>query len=440
MPQIKTDDKTGKKHHPDVLKKINNVHKAMGLDTLKADPGVVDTSYNFGGTMPRPATIALLTDTVDNSALLQKIDFKKVDVKVGDVRIMTLDSPVSRKVSENTGQPDPRKPSSMVVNYVCKKMRADIYFTTDELEAAAEDNFNDFENKVMGMFALALGNDLSDLAINGDSSLSPTSPDPWDQLRCTCDGLLKRLDTGGNIYDRAGEGIGIGMFHVLKRRMPPRYMRNISSFNWFCNSSVMDIYSMAFADQRMTSEGDRRLNNITVETPAGITPFITNVIPDTMGASGTPDAVVDATGALTITVDSILVGTTDYSGRMVEVTYIPTGQSEICEVTGDGTNNKITTSSYLGADAADTTASNYVVKRADETAITLGNPKTYAMVSTQQDWRIHYEFNKDFDRHEYTMYFFVDTLLPLPQAWVKMKNLKIQNITNFDEWTGWAAA
>ena len=423
----------------EVAKKMASLHTLLGIQ--RAEPGIVDSGLNFEGTMPRPVTIALLTDMVNDSAILSAIDFKRVTHSTGDVRILEFDSPVAHADFENVDTASPRKPTSRVVPYTLRKIRADIYFTWEELEQAAEDGMTNFEDNIMSMFRQNLSNDLAHLAVRGDTTISSESNDPWDQLlRCT-DGLLKHLESA-NIYDRAGKGPGIGMFHVFKRSIKSRYLKNPASFRWILNSTVIDIWRMAFAHLRQTAEGDRRLSNETYETPAGIKPFVTDTILDDMGPSSAPTSVSDdADGTMTVRVNSILNDATDYSGRQVEITCKATGLSEKCAVDYNGSSqNIIETAGSLGQDTISTSASDYTVKVVDQTEIAFGNPKTFAFLTKDNNWRVAYEYNKDFDRYEYTMRFMVGSLLPMLDPWAKMKNLTIPQITDFAEWTGWTSS
>ena len=431
--------------NPAFLKKFNEVLDGLGMtQTLKADPGIIDSSVNFSGTMPKPAVVALLDQTISESEVLSAIDMKKVTSKKGEVRIMDISGPVSEAVGENDGTPVLNRPNTSVKEYSCGKMKAEIDITTEELEAAGEDGIANFQDNLMNDFSTCLGNDLAHIVFRGNKTLSKTSPDRWDRMLRRCDGLSRLCDAGANVIDNDGVGVGLGMFHVFKQSLPTKYAQNIGLYRWLLNSQTMDLWRMIFADKRPTAEGDKRLSGIIPESPAGVNPLTCNTILGDLGVTGTPDAVTDGTTVIKSRCNAILpdAGVAAHVGRKVLLTYLPTGKSELCTVYKNGSNKcEITTSTgnLLGQTAVSTTAAEYSIKISDETEIYLGPPKSFALVSTTHNWRSHYRFNPSFDRHEFTFYYWLDSLLATPEAWVKVKEMKLQSPPSYTEWSGWAS-
>jgi hypothetical protein len=425
---------------PEYLKKFNNVLEILGIEErLKADPGVVTLgNTNFAGTMPKPSVIGLIDQTISESDVLSAIDMKKVEASTGEVRLMDISGPVSEAVDENQGTPVLNKPNTSVKAYSCKKMKSEMYITHEELKAAGDDGLANFENNLMNDLSKCLASDLAHLVFRGDVTLSASSPDRWDRMLRRCNGLSVLCDAGATVIDNNGKGVGFGMFHVWKARLLQKYRKQLPLYRWLLNSSTIDIWKMIFADQRPTAEGDKRVSGTPPESPAGVTPIICDTILTDLGATAAPDAAADdGDGTITLNINT-LVGATTAAGRQVEVTCIATGVSETCTVTWSSPNNQIATTGSLGQTTISTTAGDYEVKIADETEVYLGPPKTFALVSPTHNWRSYYLYNKDYDRHEFTFYYELDSLLAVPEAWVKIKELKLQTPPAYTEWTTWS--
>jgi len=431
--------------HPDLKEKVEKFADGLNIPdvkTLKADPGIIDQdSATYGGTLPRDAVLGLIRTMEDHSLLLKSIDLKRVSAKTGHVPIQSIDSPVSQAVTENDPTIVDNLLETSMVPYSCKKLKANIIVTTEMIESAGESGMGNFESNLMTDFAKALANDLSHLAIRGDSSLPATTK--WNKLLRRCDGLSKLCDdNGANVIDAAGKGIGLGTFAVMKRLLPPLYAQNLTLYRWLFNSSVEDVYRSMFADERETDTGDAFLSRRPDVTPMGIKPIITNTILDSLGDTPVaPTAVVDDTdGTMTVRVATVLPDSTDSSGRLVTITCKATGLSETCEVDYNGSSqNIIETTTALGQDTISTTQSDYTVAVADQTQVYLMDPKRYALVSTTHNWRSYRKFNEQADRYEFTFYYWIDSLLAEPESIVKLDNLTLPQLTDWTAWTGLAS-
>lgn len=119
------------------------------------------------------------------------------------------------------------------------KLRLDFELSTESLE----DNIEgvDLEDHVARLMARAAGNDLEDLAINGDTAST-------DKLLLAAMGWSKRAKTGvapdpaGRVVDAAGAGISRDLFNKALKAMPRYFMQRRGQLSFFSGSGLIQDY------------------------------------------------------------------------------------------------------------------------------------------------------------------------------------------------------
>lgn len=134
------------------------------------------------------------------------------------------------------------------------------------------------EDHVIQMMARQLSNDLEDLYINGDTlgeaviegdikdggSTTQYIKDPYMAL---FNGWL-RLSDGGNVYDAAGQNIGLGIFGGMLRQMPTKFRRNKAALRFYMSPDLWQLYLEKLAT-RATVLGDATAGGA-AHTPFGV--------------------------------------------------------------------------------------------------------------------------------------------------------------------------
>jgi len=415
----------------EILALFNQWAEKRGI-VSKAEGGVLDlTTMNFGGLLPREVVEDLIVLTRKQSDWLATLDTKVRTQAAGTVPIFDLNEPVTEYVGEHAPTPITTRPTSAVAPYSCKKFRSDLYITTEDLREAVAAGIPNFEQKLTESWAIQLGNDVADIVINGDKTLDSLTR--RNRLRRGIDGLAKQSDAG-NIYNALGQAWGQGIFAAMLDKMPDRFA-NDPNLRWLFNRRLNINWHASLTNvnttERMRSGlGDQVISTPINVPPLGVSQLIVPQISSNEGISAAPDTITDNTTYLTARVNSILVDTTDSTGRKVKITYKPTGLSEICTVVYVSTENTILTVGLLGQTTVDTAAANYVVQIYDETHLYLMNPKSLTLVYCSE-WRSYREFNKDYDRFEITTYLELDVLLPTADAVVKFKRVLVAPITSW---------
>jgi len=113
-------------------------------------------------------------------------------------------------------------------------------------------------------------------------------------------------------------------------------------------------------------------------------------------------------------------------GRRFRVTNLTTGLSEVCVGYLD-TTLRIITTGVLGQTTISTTASDYTVCLCDETDIYHLNPAGITIVDCYE--MMAFRINEpDFLRVRFLTYFYMDVLIPNPDAIVKLKRVAVTPI------------
>ena len=119
------------------------------------------------------------------------------------------------------------------ISLTTKKLRLDWELSTDSLEDNIEGDA--LEDHIARLMANAAGNDLEDLAINGDDS----STDP---LIKAFDGWALRATTDGHVLDHAGAGLNRAAFNKALKAMPRKYLQRRNGLKFFTGSNLIQDY------------------------------------------------------------------------------------------------------------------------------------------------------------------------------------------------------
>jgi hypothetical protein len=168
------------------------------------------------------------------------------------------------------------------ISLTTRKIRLDYEISKETLEDNIENG--GFEDHLARLFASQMGNDLEDLAVNGDKDYTGAGRGTLNIF----DGWRKVLLNGGNgsqgspltegaahVVDAGGSKLNLAVFNRALRAMPRKFMGNRPSLRFYTGSGLISdyLYSIA-ADTDGTlnaTVGAQIINNgaVTVEGPAG---------------------------------------------------------------------------------------------------------------------------------------------------------------------------
>lgn len=132
-----------------------------------------------------------------------------------------------------TGQTD-RGATFTKVSLTTKKLRLDWELSSESLEDNIEGA--DLEDHIARLMATQAGNDVEDLAINGDTALSS------DNLYKAFNGFRKLALNGGQVVDAGGATITKAVFNSALKKMPRKYKQRRNQLRFFTGSNLVQDY------------------------------------------------------------------------------------------------------------------------------------------------------------------------------------------------------
>ncbi|NBQ65851.1 MAG: phage major capsid protein, partial [Verrucomicrobia bacterium] len=101
------------------------------------------------------------------------------------------------------------------ISLTTKKLRMDWELSTESLEDNIEGA--DLEDHIARLMATQAGNDIEDVILNGDTSLT------GDALYKSFDGVVKKAKASGRVVDAAGAEVSREVFNKALKAMPRKY-------------------------------------------------------------------------------------------------------------------------------------------------------------------------------------------------------------------------
>lgn len=240
----------------ELLKKVIETSDigAGGGGLLKPEQSNRFIDYMFDATILTRAarTIRMRADTTE-------ID----KVGVGE-RLMVLATE-----GATTGQTD-RGATFTKVSLTTKKLRLDWELSSESLEDNIEGA--DLEDHIARLMATQAGNDVEDLALNGDTALSSNN------LLKAFNGFRKLALNGGYVVDAGGAAISKSTFNSALKEMPRKYKQRRNQLRFFTGSNLVQDYLFNLTNISATPEDIAssilRGNPAAPDgAPGGVTPF-----------------------------------------------------------------------------------------------------------------------------------------------------------------------
>lgn len=155
------------------------------------------------------------------------------------------------------------------VSVTTKKLRLDWELSRESLEDNIEGN--DLEDHIARLMATQFGNDIEDLAINGDTTLSS------DALLKSFDGFRKLGLAGGTVKTNSGATITKSTLNTALKAMPRKYLQRRGDLRFYVGSGLSQDYLNSFLSLPGNPEevvSGLIRGNGALQGPAGaVTPF-----------------------------------------------------------------------------------------------------------------------------------------------------------------------
>ena len=123
------------------------------------------------------------------------------------------------------------------ISLTTKKLRMDWELSTESLEDNIEGA--DLEDHIARMMATQAGNDIEDVVLNGDTSLSS------DNLYKSFNGVVKKAKTSGRVVDAAGAAVSRAVFNSALKAMPRKYKQRRGDLRFLAGSNLIQDFLYA---------------------------------------------------------------------------------------------------------------------------------------------------------------------------------------------------
>jgi hypothetical protein len=123
------------------------------------------------------------------------------------------------------------------ISLTTKKLRMDWELSTESLEDNIEGA--DLEDHIARLMATQAGNDIEDVILNGDTSLS------GDALYKSFDGVVKKAKASGRVVDAAGANVSREVFNKALKAMPRKYKQRRGDLRFLAGSNLIQDFLYA---------------------------------------------------------------------------------------------------------------------------------------------------------------------------------------------------
>lgn len=144
------------------------------------------------------------------------------------------------------------------ISITTKKMRLDWELSTDSLEDNIEGEA--LEDHIARLMSAQAGQDLEDVAINGDTRMTR------DPLLKVFNGWRRLARDGGHVVDAGGSVLDRTVFNNALKAMPRKYMQRRNGLKFFTGANLMQDYLYSLTTQSadgypVTSQGSNIVQN-----------------------------------------------------------------------------------------------------------------------------------------------------------------------------------
>jgi hypothetical protein len=223
------------------------LEKAIAADTTATatfasttgGDGIHTGSENGNGGLLNPEQSARFLDYMFDATVIGKVA-RTVRMKSDTTEIDRMG--VGEKLMKLATEGDDANSGNAAVTFskislTTKKLRLDWELSTESLEDNIEGA--DLEDHIARLMATQAGNDIEDLVLNGNTSLSS------DQLYKAFDGAVKLSKANGHVVDAGGNTISRAVFNDALKALPRKYKQRRTDLRFLSGSNLIQDYLYA---------------------------------------------------------------------------------------------------------------------------------------------------------------------------------------------------
>jgi hypothetical protein len=194
--------------------------------------GVHTASENGNGGLLNPEQSARFLDYMFDATVIGKVA-RTVRMKSDTAEIdrMSVGEKLMKLATEGDNDGANAAVTFSKISLTTKKLRMDWELSTESLEDNIEGA--DLEDHIARLMATQAGNDIEDVILNGDTSLSS------DALYKSFDGVVKKAKASGRVVDAAGAEVSREVFNKALKAMPRKYKQRRADLRFLAGSNLI---------------------------------------------------------------------------------------------------------------------------------------------------------------------------------------------------------
>ena len=211
---------------------------STGFGSTTGGTGVHRQSENGNGGLLNPEQSARFLDYMFDATVIGKVA-RTVRMKSDTAEIDRMS--VGEKLMKLATEADNTGVNSAVtfskISLTTKKLRMDWELSTESLEDNIEGA--DLEDHIARLMATQAGNDIEDVILNGNTSLT------GDALYKSFDGVVKKAKASGRVVDANGAGVSREVFNKALKAMPRKYKQRRGDLRFLAGSNLIQDFLYA---------------------------------------------------------------------------------------------------------------------------------------------------------------------------------------------------
>jgi hypothetical protein len=200
--------------------------------------GVHRASENGNGGLLNPEQSARFLDYMFDATVIGKVA-RTVRMRADTTEIDRMS--VGEKLMKLATEGDDTAANAAVtfskISLSTKKLRLDWELSTESLEDNIESA--DLEDHIARMMATQAGNDIEDVVLNGNTSLSS------DNLYKAFDGVVKKAKANGHVVDAGGAAVSRAVFNSALKALPRKYKQRRADLRFLAGSNLIQDFLYA---------------------------------------------------------------------------------------------------------------------------------------------------------------------------------------------------
>ena len=200
--------------------------------------GVHTASESGNGGLLNPEQSARFLDYMFDATVIGKVA-RTVRMKSDTAEIdrMSVGEKLMKLATEGDNDAANNAVTFSKISLTTKKLRMDWELSTESLEDNIEGA--DLEDHIARLMATQAGNDIEDVILNGDESLT------GDALYKSFNGVVKKAKASGRVVDAAGANVSREVFNKALKAMPRKYKQRRGDLRFLAGSNLIQDFLYA---------------------------------------------------------------------------------------------------------------------------------------------------------------------------------------------------